>query len=104
MKCALWGFNGGTTPLGNPYLAIHVDTLHQSDLGIFKMIVGILRDMAAVNPRACKLKEMDRRLSYIKKNCRFSAFRIPGNENGGYFVSQANFAGFEHRAIMQVRI
>lgn len=67
MKCALWGFNGGHTELGNPYLAIHVDTLHQSDLGIFKMIVGILREVASIQPRERKLKELDRRLLFIKK-------------------------------------
>ncbi|KAG0595978.1 hypothetical protein M758_UG213700 [Ceratodon purpureus] len=102
IQCALWGFNGGDTTMGNPYLAIHVDILHQSDLGVFKMIVGIIRDMASISPRERKLQELDRRLLYIKQNCRFPAFRIPGNEQGGYFVSQANFAGFEHRAVLQV--
>ncbi|CAM6050719.1 unnamed protein product, partial [Sphagnum compactum] len=33
VKCALWGFNGGETEWGNPYKAIHVDMLHQADLG-----------------------------------------------------------------------
>jgi len=50
VKCVLWGFNGGNIVFGNPYLAIHVDTLHQSDLGIFKIIVGILCEIAIVHP------------------------------------------------------
>jgi len=28
--------------------------------------------------------------------------RVPGTDKGGYFESNANFAGFEHRAVMQV--
>ena len=102
MQCALWGFNGGDTTMGNRYLAIYVDILHQNDLGVFKMIVGIIRDMAFISPCERKLQELDRRLLYIKENCHFPAFRIRGNEQGGYFVSQANFAGFEHRAVLQV--
>jgi hypothetical protein len=45
LQSALWGFNGGTTKLGNPYAAINVDVLHQTDIGIFKTLVSILRDM-----------------------------------------------------------
>jgi len=82
VKCALWGFNGGNMKLDNLYLAIHVGTLHQSNLGIFKMIVNILWDIASIHPRQSKLKELDRRVLFIKKNCWFPSFGILSNEHG----------------------
>ncbi len=72
--------------------------LHQSDLGIFKTLVNILRSISSPKVHS----QLDERLQEIKKRSRFSGFRIPGNDKGGYFSSQANFAAFEHRAIMQV--
>jgi hypothetical protein len=50
--------------------------------------------------KACT--EMEMRLLKLKKEAWFSEFIIPGNNKGGYFTSNANFAAFEHRAIMQV--
>jgi hypothetical protein len=47
LQSALWGFNGGTTKLGNPYAAINVDVLHQANIGIFKTLVSILKDMSS---------------------------------------------------------
>jgi hypothetical protein len=88
--------------MGNPYLALHVDILHQSDLGFFKTLVSIICDIAMENPRQHVLKEMDRRLFTIKNKSRFSNFRVPGNEKSKYFSDQANFAAYEHRAVMQV--
>ncbi|GAQ90875.1 hypothetical protein KFL_006960010 [Klebsormidium nitens] len=32
VECALWGFNGGDTEWGNPYRAVLVDMMHQTDL------------------------------------------------------------------------
>lgn len=104
--CALWGFNGGHSELGNPYRAIQVDILHQSDIGIFKTLVSCLREMVrerlVLNRKV--FMEMDKQLLQLKKESRFLAFRIPGNDKGGYFTSNANFAAFEHRAVMQVII
>ena len=106
LQSVLWGFNGGETELGNPYQAIHVDILHQTDIGIFKTLVSCLKEMAdggeALTRKA--FIEMDRRLLHLKKETRFSEFRIPGNDKGGYFTSNANFAAFEHRAVMQVHL
>lgn len=105
LQSALWGFNGGTTKLGNPYRAINVDVLHQGDIGIFKTLVSILRDMsnegAVCTSKA--ISELDKRLATIQKESRYSHYRVPGTDKGGYFSSNANFAAFEHRAIMQVK-
>jgi hypothetical protein len=94
----LWNFNGGDTRLGNPYLAINIDVLHQSDVGIFKMLVDIIREMVPLTI----LTQLDQRLFQIWDKCRYPGFRIPRSARGGYFVSNANYAGFEHRAIIQV--
>jgi hypothetical protein len=48
------------------------------------------------------LEELDKRLLYTTLNCRFVAFRILGNEKGGFFVLQANFARFKPQAVMHV--
>ena len=62
---------------GNPYLAIQVDVLHQTNVGIFKMLIGILRSMASggdiMHSRA--IKELDRRVLVIKKEARYAHFR-----------------------------
>lgn len=105
LQSALWGFNGGTTKLGNPYAAINVDVLHQADIGIFKTLVSILRDMSSEGA-VCTSKaifELDKRLATIQKESRYSHYRVPGTDKGGYFNSNANFAAFEHRVVMQVR-
>jgi hypothetical protein len=101
-QCALWGFKAGETTIGNPYRAIHVDIMHQSDLGIFKTLVEIVRSMAISSACQSHLRVLDDRLLLIKKTSRYSSFRIPGTDKGGYFRSNANFAAFEHRAVLQV--
>lgn len=75
--------------------------LHQADLGIFKTLMDILQSVSKEleNP---PLLEMDRRLLVIKESARFFQFRMPGTDKGGYFTSNANFAAFEHRCVMQV--
>ena len=75
--------------------------LHQADLGVFKTLMDIVQEISKeldVNP----IPELDKRLLVIKDVARFFQFRIPGSDRGGYFTSNANFAAFEHRAVMQV--
>ena len=80
---------------------MNVDMLHQSDLGVFKILVDILRSITS-STSATILPEMDERLLCIKNSCRFSEFRVPGTDKGGYFTSNSNYAAFEHRSVMQV--
>jgi len=79
-------------------LAIHVDILHQNDVGIFKMLADVIREMFPPTT----LIQLDQCLFHICDKCRYQGLRIPGSAKGGYFTSNANYAGFEHRAIMQV--
>lgn len=77
--------------------------LHQADLGVFKTLIDIVRMIAQSHPNGGRtLAELDRRLSVIKEEARFYKFRVPGNLSSGYFLSQANYAAFEHRSVMQV--
>lgn len=71
--------------MGNSYKALHVDFLHQSDVEIFKMFVGIIRDIAIENPRRHILQELDNRLMRPKEEASFAHFCILGNENKGLF-------------------
>ena len=98
---ALWRFDGGDTHFENPYLAINVDMLHQADLGVFKTLVHILRSIAKEISSQI-LTELDERLYLIKDIGRFYQFRLPGINSGGFFGSNANFAAFEYRYVMQV--
>lgn len=102
-QCGLWGFCGGDLLYGNPYRCVQVDGLHQSILGVFKILVGIVRSSAASQSLVRKpLRELDRRLQYIHRECRYASFRLPGSNQSGYFQSNANFHGFEHKFVMQV--
>lgn len=77
------------TSTRNPYQALHADVLHQSDLGIFKMLVGILRDMGHQI-----LGVLDEHLGRIREESRFPSFQLPGNKFEGYFSSPEIYAGF----------
>jgi hypothetical protein len=94
MQCALWGYNGGESDVGCPYKCIHVDALHQWNLGIFKILVDVL----CMNDKTHNwiLQEIDSHLSYIKSTSCHQSFWIPSIERGGYFSSNVNFAAFEH--------
>lgn len=97
----MWDFAAGNTDFGNPYLAINIDMLHQADLGIFKTLMDIVISVSK-ELREDPLPVLDKRLATIKNCGRFFQFRVPGTDKGGYFCSNANFAAFEHRSIMQV--
>ncbi|CAM6096622.1 unnamed protein product [Calypogeia fissa] len=103
VKCALWGFSGSNLCYGNAYRSVQVDRLHQSILGVFKILVGIVGALRAPSTLvAHPLRELDKRLKIIHKHCRYASFRLPGSNQGGYFQSNANFHGFEHKYVMQV--
>lgn len=95
----MWGSDGGDTEFGNPYLAINVDMLHRADLGAFKTFVHILRSIAEISSQI--LTELDNMLYLITDIGRFYQFRLPGINSGGFFGSNANFAAFEYRSVMQ---
>jgi hypothetical protein len=103
LQSALWGFCGADKQLGNPYRTIQVDGLHQSLLGVFKILVNIVRVAdGSVKLVRHPLRELDRRLQVLKQTYRYASHWIPGNRESGYFTSNANYHAFEHKAIMQV--
>ncbi len=77
VMCAL-GFNGGETEIANPYNRLHVDIMHQYDLGVFKTLVDILRILARPSTiKSRSLHLMDKCLLCIKKKSRYQSFQIP---------------------------
>lgn len=109
MQCALWGFFGEVSTLGNPYRAVHPDKMHQFDLGLFKTYIGILRDIASETPRVTMkpkaLEILDQRMTAVSYHHRYPEFRLPATKGrNGYFTSNATFQAFEHRSVLQVII
>lgn len=58
--------------------------LHQSVLGIFKIIVDILRSIA-IEDSSATLPGLVRRRLRIKVTSRYSEFRVFDTNKGGYF-------------------
>jgi hypothetical protein len=89
------------TKWGNPYCSIHVDMLHQSDLGVFKTLLDIIQDISATFTNSSNvLLELDKCLFLIKVKACFLGFCVPGIDKGGYFSSNANFVAFKHHLVM----
>jgi hypothetical protein len=85
LQSVLRGFNGGTTKLGNPYATINVDVLHQADIGIFKTLVSILRDISSEGA-VCTSKaifELDKHLATIQKESRYYHYIVPNTNKEG---------------------
>ncbi|CAI7795528.1 unnamed protein product [Closterium sp. NIES-53] len=95
-QCALWMWTVKGTLWGNPYLAVMPDIMHQADLGLLDHIVRSIRMLIPAS-----LPTLDQRLKDLKGETRISSMRLPSNE---YFVSGAQTAAFEHRAVMQILI
>jgi hypothetical protein len=94
------GFSGGEINWGTPYKRIHVDMLHQVDLGVFKTIIDILRRIALVSINSKIFSSLNQCPFHIKKHSKYPSFRILGTNKGGYFSSNANFVAFEHQFVM----
>jgi hypothetical protein len=74
--------------------------LHQTNLGVFKMIIDILQGIALTSINSKILSSLDQHLFHIKKHSRYQSFWIPGTEKGGCFSSNAKFVTFEHQFVM----
>ncbi|CAI5471540.1 unnamed protein product [Closterium sp. Yama58-4] len=96
VDCALWMWTVEGTLWGNPYLAVMPDIMHQADLGLLDHIVRSIRMLIPAS-----LPTLDQRLKDLRGVTRISSMRLPSNE---YFVSGAQTAAFEHRAVMQILI
>lgn len=105
MQSGLIGFNGGRTKWGNWYKAVHVDCMHQSDIGVFPTIMDTVLAAAAGSSSTCLARSIESQLMKIRDTCRFADLRIPGSDKGGYFTSKSRskFTAFEQRGVMQVR-
>jgi hypothetical protein len=87
--------------MGNPYHSIHVDMLYQSDLGVFKTLVDIIRDILATSTNYVNvLLELDKCLFLIKVKACFLRFCVLSINKRRYFSSNANFVAFGHHLEM----
>jgi hypothetical protein len=106
LQSALRGFNGGHTNWGNYYKAVQADCMHQSDIGVFPMLIDAIIEAAAGSSDTRLAKSVEANLMEIRRTCRFANLRIPGSNKGGYVTSKSRskFTAFEQRGVMQVRI
>jgi hypothetical protein len=95
-QCELWGFNDGKTKWGNPYCVIHVDMLHQFDLGVFKTLVDTIWNILFTNFSKVLL-ELNKYLFETKARSCFPRCYVPNVNKKGYFSPNEKFATFEHR-------
>jgi len=95
-QCELWGFNDGKTKWGNPYCVIHMDMLHQFDLGVFKTLVDTIWNILFTNFSKVLL-ELNKYLFETKARSCFPRCYVPNVNKKGYFFPNEKFATFEHR-------
>ncbi|CAI5461531.1 unnamed protein product [Closterium sp. Yama58-4] len=84
------------TEWGNVFLACVADILHALDFGVFGHSTSCLVEGKSKPEK----REWEGRKKSYKKDTRSTVLRIPGGSS--YFRSAANYAAFEHRAMMQV--
>lgn len=73
-----------------------VETLHQTDQGIFKHMVLEVKKIVGC---AKNIQILDERLEFIKKNYSFGQLRFP---SFGIWLNTASVQGHEYRSVMQV--
>lgn len=72
-----------------------VETLHQTDQGVFVHMMELLRGHLGKT----KLKIVEERMSKLQKHFWIGGLTLP---SGSYWVDFMNVAGHEHRSVMQV--
>ncbi|GJP48656.1 hypothetical protein CLOM_g7942 [Closterium sp. NIES-68] len=97
VHCALWGFEHNGEPFGNPYRSLMVDLMHMSSLGVYKHILGCLKQRLSNEV----LAKLDSDLANVTAFSRQSFFRLPAHTDG-YFSGNTTFHAFQHQAVMQV--
>ena len=87
----------------DPYMALMVEPMHQTDLGIFLHVKRTLyqkytarRQQGQYNQ---EMERLDDRLREVKETCRMSGLTLP---EPPYFTAEANITASEHRAVFYV--
>ena len=87
----------------NPYMALMVEPMHQTDLGIFMHVKkSIIAKYVARKEHGAYLRELERldeRLQEVRTTCRMGGLSIP---EGPYFTCDANITASEHRSVFYV--
>lgn len=89
------GFRYGDTEAGNPFLSLMVETLHQTDQGIFPHMLTALK----LTLSSEEIRLLDDRMKLFKNFFWFGNLRLPQE---GFWTNQTNIQGHEYRSVMQV--
>ncbi|CAI7922206.1 unnamed protein product [Closterium sp. NIES-54] len=90
IDCALWKWQVGSLPWGNPFLAVMADIMHQADLGMLDHIVVCIR---AQHPTMMKI--LDLRLLRLTLKTRINSLREGSDVRGGAEMVSAVRGGAE---------
>ncbi len=83
--------------MANPYDALMVETLHQTDQGVFKHMITILREDLL---KYDALTSLEKRMKTLRDDYYIPSLKtIPGY---GFWMNNTNVQGHEFRAVMQV--
>lgn len=88
-------FRYGDTDHGNPFLSLMVETLHQTDQGIFPHMITTVKSTLTSD----QIKLLDDRMKYFKTEFWIGNLRLPQE---GFWTKQKNIQGHEYRSVMQV--
>lgn len=76
-----------------------VEPLHQTDQGIFRHMIEVLRDDLLKGES--KLLSLEKRMKVLKEEYYIQSLKnIPGY---GFWISNSNVTGQEYRTVMQVK-
>ncbi|CAI5475251.1 unnamed protein product [Closterium sp. Yama58-4] len=96
IECVLSRWNFSDTEWGNPYGASVADTIHVLDSGVALHMIECHIDTLSKPER----RTVEGRKKTTKTETPSTVLRLPGGSS--YLASGANYAAFEHRAMMQV--
>ncbi|CAI5969399.1 unnamed protein product [Closterium sp. NIES-64] len=96
VQCVLRRWNFSDTEWGNPYGASVADTIHVLDSGVALHMIECHIDTLSKPER----RVVEGRKKTTKTETPSTVLRLPGGTS--YLASGANYAAFEHRAMMQV--
>jgi len=90
------GFQYGEYEFNNPYKALMVESLHQSDQGVFVHLTDILKGRKEFQK---KLPILNLRMDVISKQFWYGGLHLPG---GSFWTTDVNIQGHEYRSVLQV--
>lgn len=98
LQGALWGFKYGDTPIGNPYAALMVEPLHQTDQGVFRHLIELLNQTMFTSDM---LESLDKRMQLLKDE--YHNPSLPNIPGYGFWQNNTSVTAHEYRNVLQVK-